>query len=548
MKGATVDNNPTPATVVYSGCDTVTDPEVGDDYASRKVRGGYHADLAGGVDPTSTFWSKTSPAMSVAAHDAFFTTNAVSLCTVGLLADATGTVQVVWTRDSHVGTNEFAMASSGTVSGGRREVELLFAGMTPGRYDLEVSYLGDTNYFAVASNAVATVYKLYGNIHVVGHDVAAADTNGVMFSVCLPADAAGELMVAGAGPVQLYDVAEAELRGGVKVVEVRNRSLPCGRYACTFSYSGDDLYCVADWDKPTANSEVLPVPPTVSNVSARQRWPWNGLVDIDYEVAGEAEGVVARISVTNAADGAFWTAASFLEGAEPSVGPGPCRATWNAPADGATNVVSSVLAATVSLVQTDWFGEFLCVLIGEGGKNAEHTLMGGKRDGKYQGAVYLDGEFRFRSSSNARDVLYGFDGAGRISAASTAGCPVSEAGLYLVDVDLVAGTYALVPVESVTIVGTHNGWNVGDSAEHMTFAQDEGCWRAERTFAEQTTFKFAANDDWSYSWGAGDGWSSGEGGFLRRSGADISIPPGHYLVRLFLGRDGESKVVFTSLD
>ena len=548
MKGATVDDNPTLATVVYSGCDNVTEPEVGDDYASRTVRGGYHADLVAGVGPIPTVWTRTSPAMSVAAHDALFATNAVSLCTVGLIADATGTVQVVWMGNNHVGTNEFAIASSGTVSGGRREMELLLAGLTPGRYDLAVSYSGDVKYFGEASNVVAKVYKLYGNIHVVAHDVSVADTNGVMFSVLLPADATGELKVSGAGLDRLYDVAEAECRGGCRVVEVRNRSLPYDRYVCTFSYSGDGIYYVADWDKTVSASEVLPLPPVVSNVSARQRWPWNGLVDIDYEVVGEAGGVVARISVTNAADGAFWTATSFIDGAAPTLGPGRCRATWNAPVDGATNVVSDAIAATVSLVQTDWFGSLLYVVVGGDGKSAERALLGRGLDGKYQGVLYLDGEFRFRSSSNTRDVFYGFDGLGRLSAASTVGCPVSEAGVYLVAVDLLAGTYELSPIESVTMAGSHNDWNDADPAAHMTYAMDEGCWRAERTFAAQTSLKFVANDGGSDNWGAVDGGVSGKGGFLRCGGEGIAVPAGRYLVRLFLGREGECKAVFTSLE
>ncbi|MBR1587011.1 MAG: hypothetical protein IJ658_01680, partial [Kiritimatiellae bacterium] len=41
---------------------------------------------------------------------------------------------------------------------------------------------------------------------------------------------------------------------------------------------------------------AAPPPPFVSNVVARQRWPWNGLVDVDYEVGGSTTGLVARIS------------------------------------------------------------------------------------------------------------------------------------------------------------------------------------------------------------------------------------------------------------
>lgn len=30
--------------------------------------------------------------------------------------------------------------------------------------------------------------------------------------------------------------------------------------------------------------------PTVSNVKARQRYPWNGMVDIDYTLSGDIGG------------------------------------------------------------------------------------------------------------------------------------------------------------------------------------------------------------------------------------------------------------------
>ncbi len=90
-------------------------------------------------------------------------------------------------------------------------------------------------------------------------------------------------------------------------------------------------------------------PPFVSNVVARQRWPWNGLVDVDYEVGGYTEGLAARISFA-ASDGRSWVATNFLPGAEASAEPGFHRATWDTKADGATNVVAAEVVATVELI------------------------------------------------------------------------------------------------------------------------------------------------------------------------------------------------------
>ena len=100
-----------------------------------------------------------------------------------------------------------------------------------------------------------------------------------------------------------------------------------------------------------------PEPPAVSNVVARQRWPWNGLVDVDYEVGGSTNllaGVTARITFEERIEGGtgrIWVASNFLAGAEPSVEPGLHRATWDTAADGVTGVVAEV-KATVNLVGT----------------------------------------------------------------------------------------------------------------------------------------------------------------------------------------------------
>ncbi len=96
-----------------------------------------------------------------------------------------------------------------------------------------------------------------------------------------------------------------------------------------------------------------PEPPAVSNVVARQRWPWNGLVDVDYEVGGDTNllaGLAAQITLTDS-DGRSWVASTFLAGAEPSAEPGPHRATWNAAADAGAGVMASNAIATVSLVR-----------------------------------------------------------------------------------------------------------------------------------------------------------------------------------------------------
>ena len=114
---------------------------------------------------------------------------------------------------------------------------------------------------------------------------------------------------------------------------------------------------VLDADGQPARKVVLrPIPPIVRNVSARQRWPWNGLVDVDYEIDGHdsllADLKVRIVFMEQGGAGRTWTAKTFLTGAEPSTERGAHRATWDAKADGAADVVADVTVA-VELVEEE---------------------------------------------------------------------------------------------------------------------------------------------------------------------------------------------------
>jgi hypothetical protein len=103
-------------------------------------------------------------------------------------------------------------------------------------------------------------------------------------------------------------------------------------------------------------SDDLAEPPSLSNVVARQRWPWNGCVDVDYEVGGSTTGLVSRISFEEQLEGGggrTWVATNFLGNVGPTLNPGRNRATWDAKADGATNVIAEAVTATVELVREE---------------------------------------------------------------------------------------------------------------------------------------------------------------------------------------------------
>ena len=104
---------------------------------------------------------------------------------------------------------------------------------------------------------------------------------------------------------------------------------------------------------------------TVLNVVACQRWPWNGLVDIDYTIAGESvEETVLAVRVTDGDTGRTYVPANFLGGVTPPTVAGRHRITWDTAADGLA-LISSNLTMKVSIVTADY-----CVIDLSGGANA----------------------------------------------------------------------------------------------------------------------------------------------------------------------------------
>ena len=100
---------------------------------------------------------------------------------------------------------------------------------------------------------------------------------------------------------------------------------------------------------------IVPEPLVVSNVVARQRWPWNGLVDVDYEIGGFKTWFRPEVSFSEQGEGGAgrtWVPTNFLAGTEPALNQGHNRVTWDTKADGVTNVDTTVVA-TVSLVKLD---------------------------------------------------------------------------------------------------------------------------------------------------------------------------------------------------
>ncbi|MBQ3807302.1 MAG: formylglycine-generating enzyme family protein [Kiritimatiellae bacterium] len=90
--------------------------------------------------------------------------------------------------------------------------------------------------------------------------------------------------------------------------------------------------------------------PIVSDVTAKQRYPWNGMVDIDYTITGDATGMSLEVSVEDVQNGKTYTPTKFLSALP--VSEGRHRITWSTEAEGVT-IVSTNVAVMLSIVKPD---------------------------------------------------------------------------------------------------------------------------------------------------------------------------------------------------
>lgn len=117
---------------------------------------------------------------------------------------------------------------------------------------------------------------------------------------------------------------------------------------------------------------VLAATPTVSNVTAKQRYPWNGMVDITYTLTGDmTAGLPAwnmpRLFVTasNHVDGATYTAEASALSGDTGTAEGAHHVVWDLNAQG-LEIKSDEVVFTVSYQTYDQY----CVIDLSGGANA----------------------------------------------------------------------------------------------------------------------------------------------------------------------------------
>lgn len=109
--------------------------------------------------------------------------------------------------------------------------------------------------------------------------------------------------------------------------------------------------------------------PTLTLLRVQQRYPWNGLVDVDYEIAGVTDPTAHTIDVTLLADGEpSVKGRTFLS--VPATHNGTHRLVWDATADGASFASRSArLSLNLRWMPAPTDGDYMIVDI-SGGTNA----------------------------------------------------------------------------------------------------------------------------------------------------------------------------------
>lgn len=188
------------------------------------------------------------------------------------------------------------------------------------------------------------------------------------------------------------------------------------------------------------------------------------------------------------------------------------------------------------------FAEYFYEIGNESSWSASHPLYGANYDGKYQGYYYLDGEFKFKPNADNWDGDYEWNGDGVIDQNGQSNVPDPGAGFYQIDVDLVANTYALTKVTSISAIGDFNSWG-GDV--DLAYNTATGAWEAsDVNFATTGGVKFRMNHDWAVSWG-GAGDATAFDNLTQSNGTNLNVEAGVYDIQLFISYEGNNRLVLT---
>ncbi len=155
------------------------------------------------------------------------------------------------------------------------------------------------------------------------------------------------------------------------------------------------------------------------------------------------------------------------------------------------------------------------------------AMWGPNYDGKYYGAFYLDGEFKFKPNSDNWEGDWEYNGDGKLDANGQGNISAPATGFYFVTVDLGSMSYTLKPFTEMHVVGDAVGdWNAGKT---MTWNSADHTWVLNSVTLSDGILKFKDEDS---SWaGVNLGGSLSQ---LKQNGDNIAVSAGTYKIVLHM--------------
>ena len=114
---------------------------------------------------------------------------------------------------------------------------------------------------------------------------------------------------------------------------------------------------------------------TVNNVSAAARWPWNGVLDVDFNIEGAAVGDLFRVEVKAKYAEGTKTLVGRTYVSEPLCSPGKNRVSWDARADHPElNIKDMQIAVTVHPVNADACDVYMVIDLSSGPNSSRYPV------------------------------------------------------------------------------------------------------------------------------------------------------------------------------
>ena len=169
-------------------------------------------------------------------------------------------------------------------------------------------------------------------------------------------------------------------------------------------------------------------------------------------------------------------------------------------------------------------------------------LRGAAFDGKYQGYMYLNGDFKLRSHENSWDAPDWGWGDPEGTLAVGAGNLWAEEGFYRVNADLGAMTWSVTKINVISIIGAATGDATWGTDIDLEYNKDGNYWETTTPLVAGE-WKFRGNHNWN-----GDVDLGGSIDNLVTGGSNLNLTEaGTYNVKLYISYEGAHHAVLTKV-